>query len=238
MRIGTWNIGHRASQRVIKPGTVGAIEALAADVLVLTEFVPRPSRAGFLASLRALGYRDLILSETTCRARCNYVLVASRLQATRGDLVVPQDIEEQFPSNVLHVRLTAGLDVLGVRIPDYSDRRPLRHACWDWIESAASHLSTRRAVLLGDFNSDPSYPAKNCGDRFQQLAGAGWHHALPETGASYWTPQGAAKRLDHAFASAGARVNRAEYVVRAGAVQLAGKRGLSDHAALVVDLAE
>lgn len=58
----------------------------------------------------------------------------------------------------------------------------------------------RPFVFMGDFNVDPSYPAAKCGDCMGQLVASGWQHALPSSGASYWTVAGGlGKKLDLPF---------------------------------------
>jgi endonuclease/exonuclease/phosphatase family metal-dependent hydrolase len=129
------------------------------------------------------------------------------------------------------------LDVLGIRIPDFSRAPRLRRATWDWVEAAAASMLDRRAVILGDLNTDPEYPPSRCGERFEKMAAIGFTHATPKDGASYWTLEGEPKRLDHGFVSPRLRIERAAYVAQAGNHVLAGsKPSLSDHAALVIDI--
>jgi hypothetical protein len=69
------------------------------------------------------------------------------------------------------------------------------------------------------------------------MAENGWTHAAPAEGASYWTPRGDPRRLDHAFASPGLAVRKAEYVAAIDGYVLAGTReALSDHAALLLEV--
>jgi endonuclease/exonuclease/phosphatase family metal-dependent hydrolase len=92
-------------------------------------------------------------------------------------------------------------------------------------------------VIVGDFNTDPSYSSSRGGDRFFRMKTSGWAHAAP-AGASYWTLRGAPKQLDHGFISPRLKTRRAEYVTRVGDQVLAhGTAALSDHAALLIEVA-
>lgn len=209
-------------------------------MIVLTEFVPGPSRAAFLEQLRAGGLSHVLVSNAPSDKGFNHLLIAAREPLSVGPLAPPPGIDPHVCTNALHARLPGrGLDVLGIRIPDFSRMPGLRRSTWDWIEAAASLLGERSAVILGDFNTDPAYPPSRCGDRFQRMAALGWQHAAPPEGASYWTPRRAPRRLDHALASPRLDVNNANYVTSVHGYTLAGGEGaLSDHAALVVDVDE
>jgi endonuclease/exonuclease/phosphatase family metal-dependent hydrolase len=236
MRLATWNINHRTREKPIPPLMAEAIASLAPDVIVLTEYVPGPSRGRFLAELAALG---LVHTRVSAYAKGhNHVLIASRSALEDGDIRAPA-IASAVPSNVLHVRLPGEeSDVLGLRIPDYSKEPVTKRACWDWIMTTAGAVIDRPFVILGDFNTDPSYPRHKCGHRIGELLATGWQHAAPNEGASYWPPQGDGVRIDHAFVSKHFIVEIARYVSETGRYIFAGKSSdaLSDHAALVVEL--
>ncbi len=93
-------------------------------------------------------------------------------------------------------------------------------------------------VIIGDFNTDPKYPRSRCGDRIKRLVNDGWQLAAPPDGSSFWTLNGDAVRIDHAFASRLLSVNRAAYVAKSDGHVFVGKEpgALSDHAALSVDI--
>ncbi|NLX49079.1 MAG: endonuclease/exonuclease/phosphatase family protein [Methanospirillum sp.] len=140
---------------------------------------------------------------------------------------------------MLHVRARdLELDILGLRIPDYSRTPARRRECWDWIESVARAMLLHPSVILGDFNTDPTYSPARCGDRFRRMEAEGWHHAKPP-GSSYWTPGGGrGRQLDHAFFSPHFRIAGAGYVRASNGFAFAGKGpdALSDHAALLVEV--
>lgn len=235
MRLVTWNVNHRARPRPVPGWVPEVLQALAPDVLVLTEYVPGPPNGAFRASLASLGLHYIALSPDAPGE--NRVLVASRSPVVEGNIRPPL-IAPSVPSNFIHVRLPDQcLEVVGMRMPDYSKQPPVRRACWDWLEQAAGTLAGRPSVILGDFNADPRYPKSRCGDRFARLEACGWQHALPG-GASYWTPRGRGVRIDHAFVSYHVSVRTACYVSKIAGLQLAHRNGpgIPDHAALVLVL--
>ena len=236
MRLLTWNINHRAKVKRIPPGLTKALAALTPDVVVLTEYVPSPSRAEFLRDLDSIGLKHRC--ESPYSPGQNHVLIASHHRLEEGSFRAPA-IHESVPSNTLHVCLPGdGLEILGVRLPDFSKRPPLRREWWDWILTTACALRDRPFAILGDFNTDPCYPPAKCGDRIATLVAMGWQHATPPEGASYRTPTGRERRLDHCFVSGHFRVQCSSYVWEVGPYVLLGKAAgaLSDHAALVVEL--
>ncbi len=220
MRLLTWNLNHRARPRAFRSGVSDTIQGLAPDVAVLTEYVEGPSHAQFLAHLTDIGLAHSRL--TAPRRGENQLLIASRTRLDVGK-IKPPNLDASVPSNVMHVRLP-GLDILGLRIPDYSPQPALRRECWSWIGSVAAGMQRTPSVIIGDFNTDPAYPRAKCGDRIPALVASGWTWA-EAIGWSYTAPNGAARRLDHAFVSPHFRVTGAEYV----------RSAFSDHAALVVD---
>jgi endonuclease/exonuclease/phosphatase family metal-dependent hydrolase len=236
MRLVHWNINHRTREKRIPPALVDALAALEADLVVLTEYVHGPTRASFIDALSAAGLGHHVSSVL---APGEYlVLIAARAPLERGDIVAPP-IAASVPSNALHVRsATLGVDVLGMRLPDYSRKPALRRACWDWILETANAARNRPFVILGDLNTDPAYPRARCGDRLGMLVERGWQHALPAEGDSYWGPGGAARRLDHAFVTPHFAVTAARYVTTVDGHQLGGRGplALSDHAALLIDI--
>ena len=232
-RILTWNVNHRIREKAIPPKMAAALLSLNPNVVVLTEFVPGPSREDFYHSL-ADGGLPHILCSTSTRPH-NHVLIASKTALKTGDIFAPL-ISPSMPSNALHVGLTVeGFEVLGMRIPDFSRSPALRRECWDWIIQTTSSVKNRPFMLLGDFNTDPKYSKARCGDQIARLVGGGWQNASPAAGFSYWTLKGLGVRIDHAFFSNHFRILGTEYVEEANGYIFVGKSGMSDHAALVVD---
>jgi endonuclease/exonuclease/phosphatase family metal-dependent hydrolase len=219
MKLLTWNVNHRTLPRPIPDLVPAAIEELSPDLLVLTEYVRGPSHRSFLSRLAGLGLCHALVSPET-RGQ-NSVMMACRRPLAPGHISAPP-IAPALPYNFLHVELSEDrLQVLGIRIPDYSRQSRIRKACWDWLCSRAAELVHSPIVMIGDFNSDPNYSKFRCGDRFAQLVEDGWQLALPKDGASYWSPNNHAVRIDHAFVSKDYRVISARYIDRVGKLILA-----------------
>jgi len=236
MRLLTWNVNHRATRKRIPEGMSDAIGSLSPDVVVLTEYVPGPTREEFVAGLGSVGLGNVM---TTPRvAGQNSILIASRTPLVSGDIFTPA-IDPAFPSNGLHVHVPRhDIEILGLRIPDYSRSPALRRECWDWIESVASALRFRPSAILGDLNTDPSYPQTRCGDRFGRMESHGWSQAKP-SGSSYWTVRGSqGRQLDHAFLSPHFQIHDATYIRESSSFTFAGPgtEALSDHAPLLVEV--
>ncbi len=236
MNILTWNLNHRTRQKPISPSIAEAITSLHPDIVVLTEYVPGPSHEKFIEELSDGHLRYIRVSHFTPKE--NHILIASRKALNDGIIKAPS-ISPSFPSNVLHVFVPElGLQVLGLRIPDYSKQLPLRNACWDWIETQARGMRDYPSIILGDFNTDPSYPPAKCGNRINQMVIEGWQHAQA-VGSSYWTVNGnIGKQLDHAFFSRHFEIDKTEYILETCNYIIAGKESgaLSDHAILFVKL--
>jgi len=236
VKIVAWNVNHRIREKPIPDQMIEAIVALAPNVVVLTEYVHGPSRGSFLARLAQHGFGKWLVSER--RPRENQVLIAARTDLERGSIRAPE-IDRSAPSNVLHVHLPQeGVEILGLRVPDYSKDAKTKRVCWDWILETAASVKDRPFVIIGDFNTDPKYPRSRCGDCIKRLDDDGWQLASPPDGSSFWTLNGDAVRIDHAFVTKLLGVERAAYVTRSDRNVFVGKEpgALSDHAALSVDI--
>jgi len=236
VRIVAWNINHRIREKVIPDQMTEAIVSLGPDVIVLTEYVHGPSRNVFLATLAQRGFCNSLVSE--CRPRENHVLIAARTPVELGPIRAPE-IAPSVPSNALHVRLPdEGVEILGLRVPAYSRYPKIKRACWDWIIATAASVKDRPFVIIGDFNTDPKYPPSRFGDRIKRLVDDGWQLASPPDGSSYWTLNGDAVCIDHAFVSRVLHVYGASYVTKFDRHVFAGKESgaMSDHAALWIDI--
>jgi len=162
MKIVAWNINHRIREKVIPDQMTEAIVSLGPDVIVLTEYVHGPSRDLFLARLADHGFCNSLVS--ACRPKENHVLIAARSALEHGTIRAPE-IGASLPSNALHVRLPdEGVEILGLRVPDYSQPK-MKRVCWDWIIETAAAVKDLPFAMIGDFNTDPKYPPSRCGDR-------------------------------------------------------------------------
>ena len=236
MRIIAWNLNHRIREKAIPDQTTEAIVSLGPDVIVVTEYVHGPTRTGFLAALAQQGFGHWLVSDP--RPRENHVLIAARSALEPGPILAPE-IAPSVPSNALHVRLPHdGLEILGMRVPDYSKAPKIKRACWDWILQTANDVQDRPFVIIGDFNTDPKDPRSECGDRIGRLVDSGWQRASATDGASFWTLGGHAVCIDHAFVSRHLVIERSAYVTRSGPYVFAGREtgALSDHAVVSIDI--
>jgi endonuclease/exonuclease/phosphatase family metal-dependent hydrolase len=249
MRLVTWNINHRVKEdphRMAK-----GLLSLDPDVIVLTEYRPEPaiSRKIFLDELRSNGFSDPLISQGSKEQ--NLILIIAKTHLAEGDIKAPvitvtnrlgkKQEATALPSNVLHVKAPAwGFDILGIRIPDYSDQDRLRRACWDWLLERTVKIRDDPFVILGDFNADPDplkSPAYYC-RCLEKMVTDGWQHAQPKTGSSHVTNVGGwEKRLDHIFLSRHFSVRESEYRTEFLDYIFSGKKfgAMSDHAVLIVD---
>lgn len=230
LKLLAWNVNHRGRAKFMSARMVGALAALSPDLIILTEYVPHETHGAFTAALGDMGLVHSRLSQDVPKE--NRVLIASRFPLAEGTICAPP-IAPSVPSNALHVVVPdVGIEVLGLRIPDYSKQPAIRRACWDWLLATAKAAADRPLVIAGDLNTDPKYSRARCGDRIGQLVNAGFTHAMGE-GASYWTPSGVGVQIDHGFASKGLTVLASRYVTEVGEHVLLRRPGaLSDHAAL------
>jgi len=236
MKLVTWNVNHRTRPNPIPELVPEAIKALGPDVLVLTEYVRGLSHDLFVARLFDLGMKYVLMSPEV-RGE-NSLLIASCRRIVPGKIIA-ESIAPSVPYNFLHVELPDDdLQVIGIRVPDYSRTPRIRRACWDWLCSVAADVISSSTIIIGDLNSDPAYPKSHCGDRFAKLVEDGWQLALPKDGASFWTPSNHSVRLDHAFVSPHNRIVSSRYVAEIDDLVLANKRkpSLPDHAALEIEI--
>jgi endonuclease/exonuclease/phosphatase family metal-dependent hydrolase len=236
MKLLTWNVNHRIREKPIPDTMAEALASLSPDVIVLTEYVPGPSREKFLSELKSQGYAHKELShENGEKTGQNHILIASRTPLEKLT-IDPPALAPAFPYNVLKVHVEKpGVDILGLRMPTPLSATE-KNACWDWIEETARGMRDRPSVILGDFNNDTCRSGANGRIRFDHLTENGWERA-PATGISWWADKGTSEgRLDHAFLSRHFTDIKAEYKPEYGPYVFARKPGaLSDHAVLVVD---
>ena len=229
-------MNHRTHPKPIPDLVPEAIRALGPDLIVLTEYVRGPSHDSFLDRLSDMGMSNVLMAPEVHGE--NSILIASQRHLVRGEIIAPP-IAPSVPYNFLHAELPDDdLQVIGIRVPDYSRKPRIRRACWDWLSSVAFDVISSPTIIIGDLNSDPRYPKSHCGDRFAKLVESGWQLALPEDGASFWAPSNHGVRLDHAFVSPHYRVVSAKYVAEIAGLVLANKRkpSLPDHAALEIEI--
>lgn len=240
MRIVSWNLNHRAARRSIPAWVAESLAAVRPDVAILTEYVPGLDHDRFCSELTALGLPFISASEFV--QGNNSVLIGTREEHSPGPMKAPP-IYESIPPNVLHVVLGgSGLNVLGIRIPDFSkaEFRHLKRPTWNWLLNVAAELQPSRAVIAGDLNTALGDRASTCGGCLEQMASSSWTHAIPPAGSSWYSSKGGpGRRIDHAFASPSLRVVRAEYdwdFRKRSSEAAKNNPGCPDHAMLIVDL--
>src|SRR5688500_13314543 len=125
MRIVSWNVDHKAGRtgrsNPISPNVALGIATFAADVVVLTEYVPGVSHESFCTQLRSLGLASFHLSSLS--PGHNHVLIATRLPSSPGELTLGNPAPNA-DCTLLHVHLESqGVEIVGMRVPAYK-RRP------------------------------------------------------------------------------------------------------------------
>ena len=238
VRVAAWNVNHRAGRMPFRDGLPAAVRCLAADVVVLTEYVPRQQHERFVEQLHESGLEHILLS--TADPPSNQVLIASRLPARRVELSVPR-IDRWFHTNVLGVEIERqGITIVGLRIPTYKTRdAAVRLKCWNWVQNLAASLASRPAIIIGDLNvTADSLTTLGGGDPLRSLRATGWEFTTPAAEVSYVGPTGAGLSLDHAFISSKCAIESVQYVAQCGEQVLMGREpvALSDHAALAVNV--
>ncbi|MGH7392642.1 MAG: endonuclease/exonuclease/phosphatase family protein [Candidatus Rokuibacteriota bacterium] len=246
MRIVTWNI--RAGGGVRVAAIARAIERWAPDVAALSEFrATPPSRA--LAA--ALAERGLLHQLTTARPRrpgANALLVASRWPLRRVRLRAAPCEPCRWLAAAVHgpVPLVVG----AMHVPNRVTGR--KYPFLDAVLACARRWRLGPALLVGDTNSgrrgiDEERPAFNLREEgwIDGLTGCGWTDAFRHLRArartyTWYSPNGRnGFRIDQAFVNVPllARLEQAAYVWARPTLR-ARRDAVSDHAALLVDLAE
>ena len=250
VRVMSWNIRQGGGGR--QDRIVAVVRALAPDLVVLTEYRTNP---GLRAALAEAGWGHQHAAE--CPPKVNSTLVAARSPVTAGELTGVGSVEHRW----LHVVSDElGCDVLGVYFKGVAPKRPVAGERAEWHSMVAALvdrfevLSTRPALVIGDFNTggllDSTHGFFNGEDYERYLAG-GWVDAFRrfspgERRYSWWNASsGRGFRLDHAFVSPALapRLLSAELVDEVDGLLLhrhpdAEGRAISDHAALLVELAD
>ena len=244
VRLVSWNIraggGYRAAD------IVGQILAWRADIVALSEFRGTPPSRGIASALAAAGLRFQRTTAAPAHAAVNALLVAARwpLRSVRLD---------RAPTGTtrwLHVNVAAPVPfaVMALHVPNRSSGR--KYPFLDSVADVAERWRGGPALIVGDTNSgrigvDETSPAFNrIEDRWiATMARHGWpdfYRAGQPDGRDYtwYSPNGGnGFRLDQAFVNTALadRVRRVAY--RWGGADTERRDRLSDHAALVVDLA-
>jgi exodeoxyribonuclease III len=244
MRIVAWNIRAGGGRRAA--AIARQLARWAPDVVALSEFRATPPSDALAGALAAAGLRHQL---TTAAARWparNALLLAARwpLRSVRlGG--APADRARW---------LTAAVDgpvpvVVGaLHVPNRASGR--KYPFLDAVLACAQGWRLGPALFVGDTNSgrrgiDEQAPAFSLREEgwIDALAGCGWHdafrHLRPAARAYTWySPNGRnGFRIDQAFVNAALLARLKEAVYTWGGTRGRRRDALSDHAALLVDLA-
>jgi len=246
VRVVAWNI--RAGGGVRADAIARQLARWQPDVVALSEFRATPPSARLAARLVASGLDHQL---TTCDPRTlqrNALLIASRWPLRRiGLRAAPADRCRWL---LVTVDAPARLVIGTMHVPNRISGR--KYPFLDAVLGCARRWGLGPALLIGDTNSgrrglDEEVPAFNAREEgwIDALAGCGWadafRHLRTDARAYTWySPNGRnGFRIDQAFVNAPllTRLKDAAYVW-GGAASRGRRDRLSDHAALLVDLAE
>jgi exonuclease III len=246
MRIVAWNIRAGGGRRV--DGILRQLERWAPDAVALSEFrSTAPSRA-LAAGLAAGGLSHQLATADPTRPGANALLIAARWPLRRVRLHgAPSE-----PGRWLMAAVEAPLPLMlgAMHVPNRAGGR--KDPFLDSVLVCARRWRLGPALFVGDTNSgrrglDEEVPVFSAREEgwIDALAGCGWVDAFRHLSAAarvytWYSPNGRnGFRIDQAF------VNRAllAHLVEAGyawggAAHRGRREALSDHAALLVDLAE
>ncbi len=235
MRVVALNIQHGGGRRT--RAIADAILAAEPDVVVLSEFHASPTGSKLLKLLAGAGLSEQAHGEPVATDYPNTVAVASRLPLTNARLPLAESSTNR--QRVLEV------DVGGLMLGAvyFSLGKP-KVAFWrdEFLPYAASRID-RLSLLIGDWNSGRHYVDEagatlHGAAEFEAMTDTGWVDAwrsLRPAGREYtwYSAHGNGFRLDHAFLSP----SLAPRLVSSAYRHETRTRGVSDHSALVVELA-
>jgi exonuclease III len=244
-RIVAWNIRAGGGRRA--DGILAQLARWAPDVVTLSEFRGTEPSVTLARGLAERGLIHQITSATRARPDVNALLVASRWPLARVRMsCAPADCRWLLTT----VETPSPFSVGAMHVPNRVSGRK-----WTFLDAVllvAQRWRRGAALLAGDTNSgrrgiDEEVPAFNGREEgwIDALAACGWADAFRvlrgrRRAYTWYSPNGRnGFRIDQAFVNAALlrRVTRARYVW-GRAARAARRDALSDHAALVVDLAE
>ncbi len=240
VRVVGWNIRAGGGRRA---GEIAAwVAQSAADVVVLSEFRGSAPSAGLAAALSTLfPFQHRWLPDS---AAGNGLFLASRRPST------PISLGGAPGDRWLAARFANGLTVAGLHVPNIAPDRARKLRFRDAVfATALAWPPNEDGLIIGDTNSgrpllDEENAVFNQQDAawFETLAAAGWHdtfrHLHPDAREYTWYSPNAGNgfRIDQAFANRHL-LGRVTAVNHVWAGESNRRDALSDHAALVVDIA-
>ncbi len=239
MRVATWNLNHRVHPRVVPSWVTSAIADVAADILVLTEYVPGKDVPRISEYLAVQGAADVSVSDDQGSGD-NRILIASKEHHVTGPIPQPDIGLESAFANFLSGTIASGVIVVGFRMPEYSKTPASFAVLWDWLFAALAALRGRDLVLLGDLNTDFERARDRQYRLLERFTDVGLSLVPVAEGVSYQGKNSAGSRLDHAFVGGNLQGVSATY--EWGAINAAHpgcrgcNHGVPDHAMLVAEI--
>jgi exonuclease III len=245
VRVVAWNIRAGGGVRV---GRIGRqIARWAPDVVVLSEFRATPPSRILARTLAARGWTHQLTTADPRAPGTNALLVAARWPLRR--LRWPAAPLTRHRWLVAVVEAPAPLVVGAMHVPNRVSGE--KYPFLDAVLACARRFRRGAALLVGDTNSgrrglDEEVPAFNAREEgwIDGLAACGWcdafrHRRAEERIYTWYSPNGRhGFRIDQAFVN-GALLGRLKDAAYAWGGSPRGRRAaLSDHAALLVDLAD
>lgn len=235
MRVVALNIQHGGGRRT--RAIADAILAAEPDVVVLSEFHASPTGSRLLEQLAGAGLTEHVHGEPAATDYPNTVAVASRLPLANARF--PLAVCSANRKRVLDVDV-AGLTLGAVYFPLGKPKV----AFWrdEFLPYAASRID-RPSLLIGDWNSgrhhiDEDRATLDGAAEFEAMTDTGWIDGWrslrpDEREFTWYSNHGHGFRLDHAFLSPSLAPRLVSSVYR----HETRTRGVTDHSALVVELA-
>lgn len=243
LRVMSWNV--RGGGRVREITEVARL--LRIDVFAVIGCASGRARA-LIAALSEVGFAHYIESQPS--------LGFSTFVSSRRPISSVETSGCPHPGLWTPVCLDEGLIICAVYVPLRTKTDRSRKAeFWRWLLVEAERLKSRAAILVGDLNTGDQVLDRSAGgtlfreaDAFNALGRSGWRDAFREMSPAVreysWWSRVNGFRLDHGFVSPqGVEILAASYVREVGGhiLAAAGRRSerqaISDHAALVLEVA-
>lgn len=248
LRILHWNILHGGGSRRM-PEIVLVLLSHKPDLILLSEY--RTTIGGQIRGI--LADHGLEHQQTSLPARHkNGLMWASRFVLDRAEQ--PGPTAHGLSSRWLDVRVAGhDLHLTGVHIPD--DSRPTARAvCWQWMVASAKLNREKSHIFIGDFNTgrhglDEAGRTFTCTSQLGAVCTLGYVDAFrvfaPNKREWTWhAPAGSHVKPANTASSSGFRLDTAlvsqraaPRLVRAEYVHSVRETGVSDHSAMIIDLA-
>jgi exonuclease III len=197
------------------------------DVIVLAELL-QGSQKHYEAGLVAAGFKHC--SRATLHSRKRHVRLYSKLELESDERFSRQG--NKLKNNWVRCRID-GVTISAVHMPTKGKKRKPFKQLKPWMRKHGD----KRALMIGDFNTDPSQDKKWRPQLIEWVDAFGWRNLWDKVagGPEAYTFKGTRKsdkprRIDHAFAGKGLPKTR---LIHLPAFRL---KGLTDHSGMLVIL--